>query len=215
MGHKHICGSFACIPPIWHHRYCGVFWPIHWSHCDWMSMQPRTCPIATPENDPHLLGQRKGFRHRNSCPATAKVEMAATAGTGGEGRLDATSSKICKKSSTHGMSINYNMLQVSYYYHDNDDDAPAARDTTSRRTQSRVSQLSTYRAIYICACISVSVSVSVPFPLSFFHEIALEIPDQEDAHIWQHATDPDHIGFRVPDADAPLRPLHQTQVITV
>ena len=88
--------------------------------------------------------------------------------------------------------------------------APAARDTTSRRTQSRVSQLSTYRAIYICACISVSVSVSVPFPLSFFHEIALEIPDQEDAHIWQHATDPDHIGFRVPDADAPLRPLHQS-----
>ena len=58
-----------------------------------------------------------------SLPATAEVEMAATAGTGGEGGLDAnaTPSKICKKSSTHGMS-NYDiMLQVSYYYHDNDD----------------------------------------------------------------------------------------------
>ena len=51
---------------------------------------------------------------------------------------------------------------------------------------------------------------TVPFPLLLFHEMALEIPDQEDAHIWQHATDPDHIGFRVPDADAPLRPLHQS-----
>ena len=40
-----------------------------------------------------------------SLPATAEVEMAATAGTGGEGGLDATPSKICKKSSTHGMSM--------------------------------------------------------------------------------------------------------------